>query len=61
VADQVDTLRLRAVDLALAKGISVDGTTGSVLRLFPSALTWDQVADLVKQHPGETTATYRPS
>jgi len=54
VADQVDTLRLRAVDLALAKGISVDGTTGSVLRLFPSALTWDQVADLVKQHPGET-------
>ena len=54
VADQVDTLRLRAVDLALAKGISVDGTTGSVLRLFPSALTWDQVAELVKQHPGET-------
>ena len=54
VADQVDTLRLRAVDLALAKGISVDGTTGSVLRLFPPALTWDQVAELVKQHPDET-------
>jgi uncharacterized protein (DUF3084 family) len=54
VADQVDALRLRAVDLVLARGINVDGTTGSVLRLFPAALTWDQVAELVKQHPGET-------
>ena len=54
VAAQVDTLRLRAVDLALTNGISVDGTTGSVLRLFPPALTWDQVAQLVKEHPGET-------
>lgn len=54
VAAQVDTLRLRAVDLALARGINVNGTTGSVLRLFPPALTWDQVAELVKQHPGET-------
>lgn len=54
VAAQVDTLRLRAVDLALANGIGVDGNTGSVLRLFPPALTWDQVAELVKQHRGET-------
>jgi len=54
VAVEVDTLRLRAVDQALASGIGVDGTTGSVLRLFPPALTWDQVAELVKQHPGET-------
>ncbi len=54
VAAQVDTLRLRAVDLALANGTSVDGATGSVLRLFPPALTWDQVAALVKEHPGET-------
>lgn len=54
VAAQVDTLRLRAVDLALTNGISVDGNTGSVLRLFPPALTWDQVAALVKEHPAET-------
>jgi uncharacterized protein (DUF3084 family) len=54
VADQVDTLRLRAVDLALANGINVDGTTGAVLRLFPPALTWDQVAAMVKEHAGET-------
>ena len=54
VAAQVDTLRLRAVDLALANGIGVDGSTGSVLRLFPPALTWDQVAQLVTQHRGET-------
>ncbi|MGH2454132.1 MAG: DUF3084 domain-containing protein, partial [bacterium] len=39
VAAQVDTLRLRAVDLALGNGISVDGASGSVLRLFPPALT----------------------
>ncbi len=54
VAVEVDTLRLRAVDQALASGIGVDGKTGSVLRLFPPALTWDQVAELVKQHSGET-------
>jgi len=54
VAVEVDALRLRAVDQALASGIGVDGTTGSVLRLFPPALTWDQVAELIKQHPGET-------
>ncbi len=54
VAAQVDTLRLRAVDLALGNGISVDGASGSVLRLFPPALTWDQVAALVKEHPAET-------
>lgn len=54
IAVQVDDLRLRAVDLALANGIAVDGTTGSVLRLFPPALTWDTVAELVKEHDGET-------
>ncbi len=54
VGAQVDSLRLRAVDLALANGINVDGTTGSVLRLFPPALTWDQVAELVKEHDGDT-------
>lgn len=54
VAAEVDTLRLRAVDLALGNGINVDGATGSVLRLFPPNLTWDQVAELVKEHGGET-------
>ncbi|HEV8339117.1 MAG TPA: DUF3084 domain-containing protein [bacterium] len=54
VADQVDSLRLRAVDLALANGINVDGTTGAVLRLFPAELTWDQVAAMVKEHARET-------
>jgi uncharacterized protein (DUF3084 family) len=54
IAAEVDTLRLRAVDQALANGISVDGVTGSVLRLFPPNLTWDQVAELVKEHGGET-------
>ncbi len=54
VADQVDTLRSRAVDLALANGINVDGTTGAVLRLFPADLTWDQVAANVKQRAGQT-------
>jgi uncharacterized protein (DUF3084 family) len=54
IAALVDTLRLRAVDLALQNGINVDGATGSVLRLFPPNLTWDQVAELVKEHGGET-------
>ena len=54
VGARVDALRLRAVDFALASGITVDSTTGSVLRLFPPALTWDTVAQLVKEHDGET-------
>jgi uncharacterized protein (DUF3084 family) len=49
ILNRLDTLRLRAVDLAVAKGIAPDLVTGGVLRIFPPNVTWEAIAQTVSQ------------
>lgn len=44
---RLDAARLRAADLAVAKGIAPDLVTGSVLILYPPNTTWEAVARVI--------------
>jgi hypothetical protein len=52
-ADQIlarlDTMRLRAVDRAVSKGIAPDLVTGGVLSLYPPNMPWEAIAQTVSQ------------
>lgn len=54
IMTRLDTLRLRAVDLAVASGIAPDLISGSVLSLYPPNLTWEALARLIERRGGET-------
>jgi DUF3084 family protein len=46
---RLDTMRLRAVDRAVSKGIAPDLVTGGVLSLYPPNITWEAIAQTVGQ------------
>ncbi|MGH2403235.1 MAG: DUF3084 domain-containing protein [bacterium] len=50
----LDALRIRAVDVAVAGGITPDLVTGGVLSLFPPNLSWEAIGRLVGGRQGET-------
>lgn len=54
VLEKLDAMRLRAVDVAVANGVTPDLRSGAVLTLYPSALTWEAIARLVSLRRGET-------
>ncbi len=54
VLSQLDAMRLRAVDLAVAGGAGPDLTTGAVFSLYPPNLTWEAIARLIALRRGET-------
>lgn len=51
---QLDALRIRAVDVAVAGGITPDLVTGGVLSLYPPNLSWEAIGRLVAGRQGET-------
>lgn len=51
---RLDAMRLRAVDLAVAKGIAPDLVSGAVLILDPPNVTWEAIARLVASRRAET-------
>lgn len=51
---RLDELRIRAVDVAVAGGITPDLVTGGVLSLYPPNLTWEAIGRLVAGRKGET-------
>lgn len=51
---RLDTLRVRAVDFAVANGIAPDLATGTVLSLYPPNVTWEAIARLIAGRGGDT-------
>jgi uncharacterized protein (DUF3084 family) len=51
---RLDGLRLRAVDLAVAGGITPDLVTGAVLVLDPPNVTWEAIARIIAGRRAET-------
>jgi uncharacterized protein (DUF3084 family) len=51
---RLDVLRLRAVDLAVASGITPDLVSGAVLILDPPNVTWEAIARIIAGRRGET-------
>ncbi len=51
---RLDVLRLRAVDLAVAGGITPDLVTGAVLILDPPNVTWEAIARIIAGRRAET-------
>jgi hypothetical protein len=49
ILTRLDTMRLRAVDLAVSKGIAPDLLTGGVLSLYPPNISWEAIAQTVAQ------------
>jgi uncharacterized protein (DUF3084 family) len=54
ILTQLDAMRLRAVDFAVAGGAGPDLGTGAVLSLYPPNLTWEAIARLIALRRGET-------
>ncbi len=54
IMHRLDTLRLRAVDVAVANGITPDLVSGGVLSLYPPNLTWEAVGRLIAGRGGDT-------
>lgn len=54
ITERLDALRLRAVDLAVTRGVAPDLVTGGVLSLYPPNLDWDAIARLISLRKSET-------
>jgi uncharacterized protein (DUF3084 family) len=53
ILQQLDALRLRAVDLAVAGGAAPDLVSGAVFELHPPNLTWEAIARLISLRRAE--------